>query len=91
METHIEKSKISKIYKIPAMYEQPFIVYNAISQNKYDNQLLKEYAENNPLIVDPKKIIYHFPGGPGNYKSKYEKMSSFWKKTEELLTIICFP
>ena len=83
METHFEKSKISKIYKIPQMHEQPFIVYNAINQNKYDNQLFKTYVENNPSTVDPSKIIYHFPGGPGNYISKYEKMTSFWKKMEE--------
>jgi len=88
METHIEKSKISKLYKMPLMHEQPFIVYNAINQNKYDNQLFKKYVENNPINVDPSKIIYHFPGGPGNYISKYEKMTSFWKKIEESLPII---
>jgi len=90
IEEYLIKTKISKIYKI-VCHEQPFVVYNAIVQNKYNNQFLKNYAENNPSIVEPTKIIYHFPGETGNYKSKYEKMTSFWKKMEELLTIICFP
>ena len=71
------------IYKnknpIPVCLDQPFIVYNAITKNKYDNQLLKLYVENNPKSVHNNIIIYHFPGGPGSYASKYEKMTSFWK------------
>ncbi len=71
------------IYKnknpIPVCLDQPFIVYNAITKNKYDNQLLKLYVENNPKSVHNNMIIYHFPGGPGCYASKYEKMTSFWK------------
>jgi len=67
---------------IPLCLDQPFIVFHAISQNKYDNQLLKAYAENNPYGVHPNKLIYHFPGGkgPGDYTSKHQKMTLFWKK-----------
>ena len=90
MAEYIEKTKISKIYKL-VCHEQPFVIYNAIIQNKYDNQFLKNYVENNPSTVDLSKIIYHFPGHTGNYENKYEKMTNFWKKMEESLTIISFP
>lgn len=70
---------VSKNATVPICLDQPFIVYNSITQNKYDNQVLKQYAENNPSIVTS-KIIYHFPGGPGAYASKFMKMTNFWKK-----------
>jgi hypothetical protein len=64
---------------IPVCLDQPFIVYNAILNNNYDNQLLKMYVENNPSCVSSEKIVYHFPGCPGAYDSKISKMTSFWK------------
>ena len=64
----------------PVTLDQPFIVYNAFIENKYDNQLMKQYMENNPTEVSKDKIIYHFPGGPGNYSSKIEKMNNFFDK-----------
>lgn len=75
---------IEYIYKnhnmIPICLDQPFIVYNAIMQNKYDNQLLKSYIENNPTVAVQEKIIYHFPGNPGSYNTKFAKMCDFWRK-----------
>ena len=65
---------------IPVCLDQPFIVYNALLQNKYDNKLLNIYIENNPNQINFQKIIYHFPGGPGNYESKFDKMNAFWTK-----------
>lgn len=70
---HITEGK-----RIPECLEQPFLVYNSISQNKYDNQLMKEYIECNPS-KQTGKHIYHFPGGPGNYSSKIQKMAFFFK------------
>jgi hypothetical protein len=64
---------------IPTCLEQPFIVYNAITQQKYDNQLLTTYAENNPTDINPTKIIYHFPED-GVFSNKIEKMNFFWEK-----------
>jgi lipopolysaccharide biosynthesis glycosyltransferase len=61
---------------IPYCLDQPFIIYNAVIQNKYNNKLLNLYAENNPEVIS-NKVIYHFPGGPGLYSSKYEKMNHF--------------
>jgi len=80
IQSHIQDYIYVKKNRIPGCLDQPFIVYNAISQNKYDNQLLKSYVENNPSVINDNKIIYHFPGGPGNYSSKFEKMTNFWEK-----------
>ena len=77
---HIIEYLHRKCYTIPICLDQPFIVYNAIMQNKYDNQLLESYVENNPAVAKPEKIIYHFPGNPGAYKTKFAKMSDFWRK-----------
>jgi hypothetical protein len=64
---------------IPTCLDQPFLVYNSFIQDKYDNQFMKKYVENNPNIVKNEKIIYHFPGGPGHFPSKYTKMTLFWE------------
>lgn len=69
---------------IPSCLVQPFIVYNSIITNKYDNQVMKEYVENNPTTLNENKIIYHFPGTPGFYEDKYNKMTSFWIKMNEI-------
>ena len=41
---------------------------------------MKQYLENNPTIVKNEHIIYHFPGEPGNFSSKWIKMIAFWDK-----------
>jgi hypothetical protein len=77
--SHISDFIYDKKNPIPVCLDQPFIVYNAVSQKKYDNQLIKSYVENNPSILSLEKIVYHFPGGPGFYDSKYSKMLGFWR------------
>lgn len=79
---------LSNNRQIPDCLDQPFINYNAITQNKYDNQLIKKYVENNPIIVNSEKIIYHFPGHLGVYTNKYDKMISFWKKMNYITPVI---
>lgn len=64
----------------PVCLDQPFLVFNSFIQGKYNNQFMKKYLENNPSVVNNEKIIYHFPGGPGNYHSKFSKMTAFWDK-----------
>ena len=64
----------------PTCLDQPFLVYNSFIQGKYDNQRMKAYVENNPDVVSTEKIVYHFPGGPGSYSSKLDKMTRFWEK-----------
>jgi hypothetical protein len=85
IQSHIVDYIYTKKNSVPQCLDQPFIVYHAISQHKYDNQLLKKYAENNPSAVDLTKIIYHFPGGPGSYVSKVSKMNDFWKKMQSFM------
>jgi len=75
---HIIQYSSNPKNKVPGCLDQPFIVYNAIIQDKYDNQVLNNYAENNPSTLNIDKIIYHFPGGPGEYSSKLNKMTHFW-------------
>jgi len=59
----------------PDFWEQPFVVYNAVIEDKYDNQLLKRYVVNNKFYVEPcDLVLYHFPCGPGWYSLKYENM-----------------
>jgi O-methyltransferase len=83
IQKHIQNDIYIKKNAIPICLDQPFIVYNAISQNKYDNQLLKQYVINNPNDDNLDKIIYHFPGQPGHYSSKISKMTHFWNKIIE--------
>lgn len=79
------KIHITANMHIPSCLEQPFLVYNSFIQAKYDNQLMKRYLENNPTVVSKEKIIYHFPGGPGNYSSKWDKMTAFWKEMKRAI------
>jgi lipopolysaccharide biosynthesis glycosyltransferase len=69
---------LSKNKQTPTCLEQPFLVYNSFVQEKYDNQFMKDYLENNPSGLTHTKIIYHFPGNPGSYNSKIDKMTRFW-------------
>jgi hypothetical protein len=64
---------------VPVCLDQPFICYHAIKNNKYNNKALIELMENNPVGINHEKHIYHFPGGPGHYASKYEKMTHFFE------------
>ena len=75
IQAHIVDYIDNKKNSVPTCLDQPFIVYNAISQNKYDNQLLKRYVENNPSVVSLEKIVYHFPGGLGVCDTKIAKMT----------------
>lgn len=80
---HIQEFVYVQKNKVPQCLDQPFVVYNSFMQDRYDNQLMKEYLENNPIISTPDKIIYHFPGGPGDYASKLDKMNAFFTKLSE--------
>ena len=76
---HIHKDCIVQKKVVPSALEQPYLIYHAYTQNKYDTQLLKDYVVNNATGPE-NKIIYHFPGGPGGFVNKYTKMLEFIKK-----------
>jgi lipopolysaccharide biosynthesis glycosyltransferase len=88
IQLHIVDYIYTKKNSVPSCMDQPFIVYNAISQNKYDNQLLKKYAENRPNTITSEKIIYHFSGGLGSYASKLPKMSAFWTQMNTISKVL---
>lgn len=58
-------------------YDQPYIIYNAFKYNLYNNKILKVYVVNNEYDFNTDKVIYHFPGEPGNYGHKLMKMHKF--------------
>ena len=76
---HIHSDCIVKRKFIPSALEQPYLIYHAYTQNKYDTDLLKDYVVNNADAPE-NKIIYHFPGGPGGFVNKYTKMLEFIRK-----------
>ena len=63
---------------IPECLDQPFIVYHAVKNNLYNNQKLINIVINNPNNFN-NETISHFPGGPGYYESKIDKMTNYMK------------
>lgn len=65
-------------------YDQPFIVYNTMTQNLHDNKALKEYVLLNDVNWNfncwhafSDKTLIHFIGTPGNYGGKSERMIQY--------------
>jgi hypothetical protein len=83
----IKEDIINRPYNF-SCFDQPYIVYNAFKYNLYNNKILKTFVVNNDYNIHSDKIIHHFPGGPGNYGHKIEKMTIFLnslKKKHELI------
>jgi hypothetical protein len=75
IKSHIHQYVFVENNPPPEYWEQPFVVYNAVIEDKYDNQLLKQYVVNNKFYIEPcDLVLYHFPCGPGWYSLKYENM-----------------
>ena len=65
-------------------YDQPYIVYNTMTQNLHDNKALKEYVLLNDINLFfnywhafSDKTLIHFIGTPGNYGGKSERMTQY--------------
>ena len=68
----------------PEYWDQPFIVFNSIYSDKYDNTLLNKYVINNKFFIqNDDYIVYHFPCGPGWYEIKYENMLTISEQQKE--------
>jgi hypothetical protein len=77
---HVHLFTVIEKKPVPCCMDQPFFVYNAITKNKYNSELLCHYMENNPSKVSKEKIVYHFPGFVGSYINKHEKMTDFTER-----------
>jgi len=79
---------------VPVCLEQPFIIYQAITQNKYDNQMMKAYFQNiyvelnDSAEIKSDMVIFHFPGQIGNYVNKCARMTAFWNRINQQ-ALIC--
>lgn len=71
------KSNVEKNGIKPSAFDQAFLNYHAIKDNKYNNTLLNNYTVNNPDKFNYKYVLCHFPGGVGNFSNKFDKMSHY--------------
>ena len=74
--TNIKNDIINRPYQFDC-YDQPYFVYNAFKYNVYNNKIMKSFAINNNYNISSNKVIHHFPGGPGIYGLKLDKMRIF--------------
>lgn len=58
--------------------DQPYLNYHATVESLVDCGLMAEVMENNPARPGHGRLLCHFPGGPGNYESKIQKISTFF-------------
>jgi O-methyltransferase len=90
---NITQDIIDRPYKLDCI-DQPYFVYNAFKYNLYNNKIMKSLAINNDYNILSDKVIHHFPGGPGIYGLKIDKMRIFLnnmkseRETEEETYII---
>jgi predicted O-methyltransferase YrrM len=84
------RANINEEPALDVFHDQPFIVYNAIKHNLYDNQALTEMVVTNPTYIHNTFTIQHFCGGPGNHYDKKAKMNAFFTelKTHTINTLI---
>lgn len=81
----INEDIINRPYYDGYFYDQPYIIYNAFKYNLYNNKILKTFVVNNDNNIYSDKIIHHFPGGtgPGDYRSKIEKITIFYNNLND--------
>ncbi|MFM9195310.1 MAG: glycosyltransferase [Planctomycetia bacterium] len=78
--------------------DQPYLNYNATVAGLVHCGLMEQVMENNPARFADGKLVCHFPGGPGNYESKIQKIAAYflgmvrhsvpptaWEKATEVL------
>lgn len=79
---NIKLDMVNRPYNF-SCYDQPYIVYNAFKYNLFNNKILKSFVVNNDLDINSDKVIHHFPGLPGSYIKKLNKMSTFLNEIKE--------
>ena len=58
-------------------YDQDFIIYQCVKDNKYDNQLITKHIYNNSISLKENMILNHFCIPCGEATGKLEKMKIF--------------
>ncbi len=71
-------SESRKNGRVFSCLDQPFLNLLATSKSLINLDLLPKYMVNNPVNVTGGFVINHFPGGVGNFGSKFSKMSKFF-------------
>lgn len=74
---HIEDYVYTRKNTPPKCFSQPFIVFNSIIEDKYNNTMLRRFVEFNPSLESNNRLIYRFPGGSWSYPSKHIQMNAF--------------
>jgi hypothetical protein len=84
IKAHIHDDVVVRGNYIPGCLDQPFIVYSAVTQGKYDNKLMANYSGNfcgyDPAKHGPTISICHFCGSIGDSMSKYDRMQRYYNK-----------
>lgn len=80
------RQHLSEGKPISMVLEQPFIIYNAINDNLYNNTQLIGKVINRPEIFN-NETISHFSGDIGNNISKETRMTSYLKNMLSNLTV----
>ena len=82
-----EKIKEDIVKRPHPLYDQPHIVYNAFKYNLFNNKVLKSLVVNNDFNINSDKVIHHFPGGPGIYGHKINKMTAYLNSIKDYTII----
>lgn len=64
-------------YNMNSSYDQDFIIYQCVKDNKYDNQLITKHIYNNSISLKENMILNHFCIPCGEATGKLEKMKIF--------------
>lgn len=76
----IEKKNINKTYYL----DQPYIIFQAVTQDMYDSQILKKFNENKVLLFSPRIPMVYKTGKMNEYmKEMYRRIISTVIITEE--------
>jgi hypothetical protein len=80
---NINKDIIKRPYKFLCC-DQPYIVYNALKYNLYNNKILKTLVAINDNNIYCDNVIHHFTGGPEIFQQKIDTMTIFLNNIKDM-------
>ena len=69
-------------YNLQSSYDQDFIIYQCVKENKYDNQLITKHIYNNSNVLKKNMILNHFCIPCGEATGKHTKMTKFQRQID---------